>query len=88
MVHLISVNLILVHLFMVHIILDHTLWIYFLFFFHGSHNTHGSHKVCEPVNHGSHVTHAPKVFEILKWGDRLKADRSKKHFFRQLKLFS
>jgi hypothetical protein len=45
---------------MVHIILVHTLWNFLKNFFHGSPNGHGSHKVCEPVNHGSHVTQAPK----------------------------
>jgi hypothetical protein len=62
MVHLISVKLILVHLFPVHIILVHTLWNFLKFFFHSSPITHGSPKVCEPVNHGSHVTHAPETF--------------------------
>jgi len=67
MVHLISVNLILVHLFLVHILLVHTLWNFSNFFFHGSPITHGSPKVCEPVNHGSHVTHAPnKIHQTNK----------------------
>jgi hypothetical protein len=57
------VHLILVHIFMVHIIFVHTLW---NFFFHGSPNTHGSPKICEPVNHGSHITHAPYCFGLIK----------------------
>jgi hypothetical protein len=72
MVHLISVHLILVHIFMVHIILVHTLWNFFKKFFHGSPNGHGSHKVCEPVNHGSHVTQAPrKNLSLLEWDEIL-----------------
>jgi hypothetical protein len=36
-----------------------TLWNFSKLFFHGSPNAHDSPKVCEPVNHGSHITHAP-----------------------------
>jgi hypothetical protein len=55
------VHLILVHIIMVLIILVHKLWNFYKFFFHGSPKTHGSPKVCEPVNHGSHITHAPNL---------------------------
>jgi len=35
------------------------------FFIHGSPNTHGSPKVCELGKNGSHVTHAPKMFNFI-----------------------
>ncbi len=37
---------------------------------YGSTNTHGSPKVCDPVNFGSHITHVPKrILFIYKTKD-------------------
>jgi hypothetical protein len=44
----------------------HILWNFFNYFFHGSPKVNSSPKVCEPVNHGSHITQAPnQIFRKL-----------------------